>query len=60
MANLFFLPALLLSVAAGLLPPVSAGPSSAAAHPSSATPSAASPSRTGAGDDPFRAYQWGV
>jgi endoglucanase len=60
MANLLFLPALLLSVAAGLLSPVSAGPSIATAHPSSATPSAASPSRTGAGDDPFRAYQWGV
>jgi len=63
MANLLFLPALLLSLATGLLPSVSAHPSGPAARASatpSATSSATSSARTTTSDNPFRAYQWGV
>jgi endoglucanase len=70
MANLFLLPALLLSVATGLLPsasappPATAHPSSGAHQPPSAAASSAaaatSPARGAAGSNPFRVHPWGV
>jgi endoglucanase len=61
MANLFFLPALLLSVAAGMLPSASTQPSGPTADATAtATTSATATTRTATSDDPFRRYTWGV
>jgi hypothetical protein len=59
-ANLFLLPALLLSLAAGLLPSHPDASPSRSAHHSSATPSESAPARAGTSNNPFRTYQWGV
>jgi endoglucanase len=64
MANLSFVPAVLLSVAAGLLPATSAHSATPPSHASSTTAKAASgagsPARSARSSDPFRAHPWGV